>query len=87
MAAKKCKGKSNFRKCMSKMLKSSFGKKRKSPTPKNKKMAIKYRKNPDRKSPRLSATSVHVGTIKTGIDGNLWVVKKASNGVKRWSKK
>jgi len=39
-----------------------------------------------RKSPEASATTKKIGTIARGIDGNQWVVKKASNGVKRWSK-
>ena len=39
-----------------------------------------------RKSPEASATTKSVGTRARGIDGNTWVVKKASNGVKRWSK-
>jgi hypothetical protein len=84
MAAKKCKGNSNFRKCMSKMLrKSSFGKKSKVTTGKLK----KYTSAGGRKSPGQSATKFPVGTVKTGLDGKLWVIKKASNGVKRWSKK
>jgi hypothetical protein len=39
-----------------------------------------------RKSPEASATTKKIGTRARGIDGNQWVVKKASNGVKRWSK-
>jgi len=39
-----------------------------------------------RKSPEASATTKNVGSRARGIDGNMWVVKKASNGVKRWSK-
>jgi hypothetical protein len=39
-----------------------------------------------RKSPEASATTKKIGTRARGIDGNRWVVKKASNGVKRWSK-
>ena len=39
-----------------------------------------------RKSPEASATTKKIGTRARGIDGNTWVVKKASNGVKRWSK-
>jgi len=39
-----------------------------------------------RKSPEASATTKSIGTVARGIDGNRWVVKKASNGVKRWSK-
>jgi hypothetical protein len=40
-----------------------------------------------RKSPEESATIFPVGKVKTGNDGNKWVVKKTSNGVKRWIKK
>ena len=84
LAAKKCKGKPNFRKCMSKQL-SSFGKK---------KIVNRVRKitggskyvSKSRKSPEVSATTQKVGKIKTGNDGNDWVVKKSSNGVKRWVK-
>ena len=68
----------------------SFGKKRKRPTPRNKKMVYKIRTrriHPKRKSPRMSATSAPVGTVKQGVDGNLWVIKKTKNGVKRWMKK
>ena len=39
-----------------------------------------------RKSPEASATTKSVGTRARGIDGNTWIVKKASNGIKRWSK-
>lgn len=66
-AAKKCKGKRNFQKCVGQML--------------------RKKKTVTRKSPRASATGFAVGTVKTGLDGNKWVIKKASNGVKRWSKK
>jgi len=88
-AAKKCKGKRNFRKCVGKILrkKSSFGKKtvrRKSTVPG---VRRKYTSGGGRKSPGVSATLFSVGTVKTGLDGNAWVIKKASNGVKRWSKK
>ena len=38
-----------------------------------------------RKSPEQSATTCRVGTVKTGNDGNQWVVKKTSNS-KRWVK-
>jgi hypothetical protein len=96
-AAKKCKGSKNYRTCMKKTLRkmhkkrSSFGKKkRKSPTPRNKKMVYKIRlrrTHPKRKSPRVSATSKPVGTVMKGVDGNMWVVKKTKNGVKRWMKK
>jgi len=40
-----------------------------------------------RKSPKVSAKSVRVGTTKRGIDGNMWKVRKTKNGVKRWFKK
>jgi len=90
-AAKKCKGKSNYRKCMSSMLKKkgySFGKKRKT-TPGSRKRETtggsKY-VSKGRKSPEASATTKKIGTVMIGLDGNSWVVKKASNGVKRWSK-
>jgi len=39
-----------------------------------------------RKSPEVSATTKTVGTKLRGNDGNMWIVKKASNGVKRWTK-
>ena len=39
-----------------------------------------------RKSPEASATTKKIGSVALGIDGNRWIVKKASNGVKRWSK-
>jgi hypothetical protein len=37
-----------------------------------------------RKSPSESATEFPEGTIKRGNDGELYVVKKVSNGTKRW---
>ena len=86
-AAKKCKGKKNYRKCFTKTLRkmhgTSFGK-RKKPSPRNKEGKIKRSK---RKSPRMSATSVSSGTVRKGVDGNYWVVKKTKSGVKRWFKK
>ena len=48
---------------------------------------LRKKKTVTRKSPRASATGFAVSTVKTGLDGNRWIVKKASNGVKRWSKK
>jgi len=63
--------------------------KRKKPTPQNKFRKFIYRKSsthPKRKSPRVSATSVPVGTVRTGVDGNNWKVKKTKTGVKRWVK-
>jgi hypothetical protein len=83
------KRKSSFGKRLKKNM-LSFGKKRKRPIPRNKKMVYKTRlrrTHPKRKSPRMSATSAPVGTVKQGVDGNLWVIKKTKNGVKRWMKK
>jgi hypothetical protein len=37
-----------------------------------------------RKSPTESATSMIEGTIRRGNDGQLWVIKKSSNGIPRW---
>ncbi|ARA72103.1 hypothetical protein BNJ_00280 [Kaumoebavirus] len=39
-----------------------------------------------RQGPAESATKNTVGTKKRGLDGNMWVVAKASNGVHRWVK-
>jgi hypothetical protein len=39
-----------------------------------------------RQSPDESATLFKIGTKKKGNDGNTWIIKKASNGVKRWTK-
>ena len=64
---------------------SSFGKGKK-PTPRNKSMKFKVRTNSTRKSPRISATSVSVGTIRKGINGKFWKVKKTKTGIKRWVK-
>ena len=44
------------------------------------------RNSPGRKSPPVSATAFRVGSIGRGLDTKLWVVKKGSNGVKRWVK-
>jgi hypothetical protein len=74
VAAKKCRGRANYKQCMSKAL-SSFGKKK------------KYPSKGGRKSPGVSATNFRIGTVKRGLDKNLWVVRKTSNGVKRWIKK
>jgi hypothetical protein len=85
-AVKKCKGKRNFQKCVGKLLrnkkKTSFGKKRTVSG-----VRRKYTSEGGRKSPGESATKFAVGTVKKGLDGNMWIIKKASNGVKRWSKK
>ena len=40
-----------------------------------------------RKGPEESATLFSVGTKKKGNDGNMWVIVKNKNGVKRWQKK
>ena len=89
-AAKKCKGTANYRKCFTKTLRkmhgTSFGK-RKKPSPRNKEGKIKRSTHLKRKSPIISATSVSSGTIRKGVDGNMWIVKKTKNGVKRWFKK
>lgn len=39
-----------------------------------------------RKGPSESATKYKVGTRKLGNDGNMWIIKKAANGVQRWRK-
>lgn len=39
-----------------------------------------------RKSPSQSATLYRVGTVKTGQDGNKWIIKTNINRVKRWVK-
>jgi hypothetical protein len=76
---------------------SHFGKKRKTTkkkAPKKKKTTTRLRRSvggskrvsTTRKSPEASATTRSIGSRARGIDGNMWVVKKASNGVKRWSK-
>lgn len=44
-------------------------------------------KKSKRRSPKISATSVPIGTSKRGIDHHMWIVKKTKNGVKRWFKK
>ena len=40
-----------------------------------------------RKSPKESATLFSVGIKKKGNDGNMWIIAKNKNGVKRWQKK
>jgi hypothetical protein len=37
-----------------------------------------------RPSPTKSATKLKIGTKKKGNDGNMWVIVKNKNGVKRW---
>jgi len=62
-------------------------KKSKTTTRKRRTVGGSKRVSTKRKSPEKSATLYKVGTTKRGNDGNLWVVKKTSNGVKRWVKK
>src|ERR1044071_1377084 len=38
----------------------------------------------DRPSPSKSATLFKVGTKKKGNDGNVWIIKENSKGVKKW---
>lgn len=38
----------------------------------------------NRPSPSVSATEYAVGIVKTGNDGNKYIIKKTSNGNKRW---
>jgi hypothetical protein len=72
----------------------SFGKQKRKVV-KRKKVITRLRKtvggskriSTTRKSPEESATLYSVGKIKRGNDGNLWIIKKTSNGVKRWFKK
>ena len=47
---------------------------------------ISSNKKKDRPSPSESATKFKVGTKKKGNDGNMWIIVKNKNGVKRWSK-
>lgn len=49
-----------------------------------KKKSKKKRKN--RPSPSVSATLFNVGIKKKGGDGNMWIVVKNKNGVKRWKR-
>jgi hypothetical protein len=49
--------------------------------------SVSFGKKKVRKSPKASATLYPVGTKKVGINKKIWVVKKISNGVKRWVKK
>lgn len=48
-------------------------------------LVTKFKKNEPRPSPCESATTFKKGTILTGNDKNLWIVKD-SNGTKRWIK-
>jgi hypothetical protein len=77
-AAKKCKGTSNYRKCMKTTLRSIYRKRR----------PVKQCKSATRrKAPMCSATRLKIGATRKGLDGNRWVVRKSKNGVKRWVKK
>ena len=40
----------------------------------------------ERPSPTKSATLYNVGTIKTGNDGNKYIIIENKNGVKKWQK-
>jgi hypothetical protein len=51
-----------------------------------KRSITKKKYNYDRPSPKYSATEYSIGTIKTGNDGNKYIVKKTSNS-QRWIKK
>jgi len=46
----------------------------------------KYTAKAGRKSPGVSATLFPVGTVKKGLDKNMWVIVQTSKGVKRWKK-
>jgi hypothetical protein len=37
-----------------------------------------------RKAPTASATLFPVGTVRTGNDGNKWMIEENKNGVHRW---
>ena len=39
-----------------------------------------------RKSPKESATMFNINFFKKGLDGNLYIISKRSNGVKYWKK-
>ena len=60
--------------------------KRKSVKGKSGKILKKYTESGNRKSPGISATTQKIGTIKEGLDGNLWKIKKTVTGIKRWVK-
>lgn len=47
---------------------------------------INYIGGKTRKGPSDSATKYKVGTRKLGNDGNIWIIKKTSNGIQRWTK-
>ena len=45
------------------------------------------RKRQGRQGPSSSATLFAVGTIRTGNDGNKWIIESNKNGVRRWVRK
>ena len=81
IAAKQCKGK-EYRTCFRKVLKKM------KPKTKPKKIKIKSltKSKSKRKCPRVSATNYKVGTVRKGIDGKKWIVKRLKNKIKRWVK-
>ena len=46
----------------------------------------KKTKSKDRPSPSESATGFRLGTVKTGNDGNQWIITETEKSVKRWVK-
>jgi len=38
----------------------------------------------ERKGPTASATLFAIGTVRTGNDGNKWMIEVNKNGVHRW---
>ena len=46
----------------------------------------KKTKSKDRPSPSESATGFSEGTVKTGNDGNQWIITETEKGIKRWVK-
>jgi flagellar biosynthesis GTPase FlhF len=50
----------------------------------NKNSASLVKKRSSRPSPKVSATEYSTGTVKTGNDGNKYIVTKTITGVKRW---
>ena len=44
----------------------------------------KKKRSGTRQGPSESATVNRVGTVKRGLDGNLWIVVSNANGVHRW---
>ena len=48
--------------------------------------SISKKENLNRPSPKESATLFKENTKKKGNDGNIWIVNKNKNGIKRWKK-